>query len=294
MKFFAGILVLLMLSTSCEKTLDLRPQSLDAVLVVDGTIESGQPPIIVLSKSLNYFSAINSEILSASQVHNAVLILTDGTKTHRLKEYTRQLGGGYSISYYSTDSSDLSTAITGEFGKKYDLTIDVAGRQYTSTTSIPLLNKKLDSLWWKPAPGNDDTSKVILMTKTVDPKGFGDYIRYFTRVNDGEFLPGATSVFDDQIVEGTAYEIQVDQGINRNAPPEDKDYGFFEKGDTATVKFCNIDKATFDFWRTLEYSYQSIGNPFSTPTTILTNIKGGALGAFCGYAVQYKTLIIPK
>jgi hypothetical protein len=56
----------------------------------------------------------------------------------------------------------------------------------------------------------------------------------------------------------------------------------------------NIDKTTFDFWRTMEYSYQSVGNPFSTPTKVMGNISGNALGYFGGYATQYRTLIVPK
>jgi hypothetical protein len=43
----------------------------------------------------------------------------------------------------------------------------------------------------------------------------------------------------------------------------------------------------------MEFSYQSIGNPFSSPTKVLGNVKG-ALGYFGGYAVQYKSLVIPK
>jgi hypothetical protein len=56
----------------------------------------------------------------------------------------------------------------------------------------------------------------------------------------------------------------------------------------------NIDKATYDFWRTMEYSYYSIGNPFSTTTKVINNISNGALGYFGGYASQYRTIIIPK
>lgn len=294
MKLLVGLFVLLLCCTSCEKMIDLQPQSLEAALVVDGQVENGQPPIIVLSKSLNYFSKINIEILNASVVHNAKVVITDGTKTHQLKEYTQPLPSGYSYSFYSIDTANLATAIFGQPGKQYNLTIDVNGKQYTSVTHIPLLEKKLDSLWWRQAPGKDDTARVFLMTKVTDPKGFGNYIRYFTRVNSGAYLAGANSVFDDQIVDGSTYEIQVDQGINRNNPPDIKDYGYFSKGDTVTVKFCNIDKATFDFWRTLEYSYQSIGNPFSSPTTILGNISNGGLGTFSGYAAQYKSLIIPR
>jgi len=138
------------------------------------------------------------------------------------------------------------------------------------------------------------SNRVVLMEKVTDPPGFGNYIRYFTRVNRQAFLPGATSVYDDQIVDGTTYSLQVEQGIDRNNPPEGEDYGFFRRGDTVTTKMANIDKATYDFFRTLEFSYQSIGNPFSSPIKVLGNVSNGALGAFSGYAVQYKTLIIPK
>ena len=168
------------------------------------------------------------------------------------------------------------------------------GNEYNSMTTIPELNKKLDSLWWKPSPYNPDTTKVILMTKVTDPPGFGNYIRYFTRTGQGAFFPGFNSVFDDQIVDGSTYEIEVERGVNRNEELDIENYSFFNRGDTVTVKFCNIDKATYDFWRTMEYSYASIGNPFSSPTRVSNNVQGGALGYFGGYAVQYKSIIIPK
>jgi hypothetical protein len=68
----------------------------------------------------------------------------------------------------------------------------------------------------------------------------------------------------------------------------------FKRGDTVTIKLCNIDKGTYDFWRTYEFSFQSIGNPFSSPTRILGNISNDALGYFGGYGAQYRTVIIPK
>ena len=72
------------------------------------------------------------------------------------------------------------------------------------------------------------------------------------------------------------------------------DFGFFHRGDTATFKFCDIDKATYDFWRTWEFAFQSNGNPFSSPIKVIGNVSNDALGAFCGYAAQYSTIIIPK
>jgi hypothetical protein len=44
----------------------------------------------------------------------------------------------------------------------------------------------------------------------------------------------------------------------------------------------------------MEFSYQSVGNPFSTPVKVQSNINGDALGYFGGYASQYRTLIVPR
>ena len=263
------------------------------MLVVDASIESGQPPIVILSKSLNYFDKITPEILAGSFVHNAEVTISTGTIAHRLKEYIYPNVAGYALYYYSIDSANLGSAIIGQFNTNYQLKIVSENVEYTARTSIPLLAKKIDSLWWKPAPDNPDTNKIVLMSRVTDPAGYGNYIRYFTKVGDSVFLPGIASVFDDQIVDGTTYDIQVEQGVDRNQSIDLENYSFFNRGDTITVKFTNIDKATFDFWRTMEFSYQSIGNPFSTPTKVLGNVKG-ALGYFGGYAVQYKSLIIPK
>ena len=293
MKHLAYLLILLIFLSGCEKTINFEPHNAEPLLVVDATIESGQPPLVILSKSLNYFNKITPEILAGSFVRNADVYLSDGIRTHKLKEYAFPNVTGYTLYYYSIDSSNLSTAIIGQFNTNYQLRIVTAGVEYTATSSIPLLSKTIDSLWWKPAPNNPDTTKVVLMSRVTDPPGFGNYIRYFTRVGDSLFLPGLASVFDDQVIDGTTYELQVEQGVNRNEPIDFEEYSFFRRGDTVTVKFTNIDKATFDFWRTMEYSYQSIGNPFSTPTKVIGNVKG-ALGYFGGYAVQYKSLIIPK
>jgi hypothetical protein len=130
------------------------------------------------------------------------------------------------------------------------------------------------------------------MVRATDPPGFGDYIRYFTKINKGPFLPPMNSTYDDLFIDGTTYELQVSPGVDRNTGKRDEN--LFNRGDTVVFKVSNIDKATFDFWRTMEYSYNSVGNPFSTPTKVLGNISNNALGYFGGYASQYHTLIIPK
>jgi hypothetical protein len=288
------ILVSVLVLMGCEKTIQLEPEQQPSKLVVEAQIESGQAPIVVLSNSLNYFSTIDAATLNGSYVHNAKVVITSGNKTYTLKEVTLPLNGGYFFYYYTTNQSSPATSLFGEYGKTYNLLIETGGQIYNSSTLIPALTKKIDSLWWKPAPNNPDTNKVVLMSKVTDPPGYGNYIRYFTRVGTGEFYPGINSVYDDQIIDGKTYDVQIARGTTRNEKVDRDEYGYFKRGDTAYVKLCNIDKATYDFWRTWEFSYQSLGNPFSSPGSVLGNISNDGLGSFCGYAVQYKTLIIPK
>jgi len=291
--------VLLLLSftafiiTGCERAVDFELDEAKPKLVVEATIENDQPPIVILSKSLNYFGKISPQILAESFVHGAVVTIANATNKYALKEYAVPIAGGYNLYYYSTDSVMQATnPFIGKVNNKYELSILLDGTKYDAVTTIPNITKRIDSIWWKSVP-SDTTGRVNVMLRATDPKGFGDYVRYFTKKNRERFLPGFTSAYDDAVIDGTSYDLEVEPGIDRNRG-FDEDKRSFKRGDTVTLKLSNIDKATFDFWRTMEYTYSSVGNPFSSPITVIGNISNGALGYFGGYAIQYRSIIIPK
>jgi hypothetical protein len=291
------ILLLFIITTgivACEKDISITPPDLAPKLVVDAQIESGAQPIVILSTSLNYFATIDTADLNKSFVRNAKVTLTDGTKTSQLKLVNLNVQG-FKLVYYTNDPTNPSAAIIGAYGKNYQLTIELNGQTYSSRTTIPLLTKTIDSLWSKPVPNRpiSDSFRVI-SAKITDPLGLGNYIRYYTKVNRADYLPGYNSVFDDNVIDGKVYSVDIPKGVDKNFPLERENYGFFKRGDTVSIKYSNIDKATYDFWRTWEYTYQSVGNPFSSPGVVIGNINNGALGAFCGYAVSFKNIIIPK
>jgi hypothetical protein len=290
MKRICIIITSVFLLLSCEKNIDFNLKNADDVLVVDAQIENGQVPNVILTKSFDFFSRITPDILFNSFVRNAEVTISNGVLVHKMKEYSVPLGAGYSFNYYSIDSANLATAFVGQFNKQYTLTIKAEGKEYTAKTSIPLLTKFPDSLWFKPAPLNPDSNARVLATRTTDPQGLGNYIRYFTKKNREVYLPGENSVFDDAVIDGTSYELLVDPGIDRNNRVP-RDSNFFKRGDTVTVKLCNIDKPTYTFWSSWEFAQQSIGNPFAQPNKVVGNISNGALGAFYGYAAWYKTII---
>ena len=278
--------------SSCEKTVTFDLDDVPPKLVVEATIENGQFPIVYLSRSLAYFSTIDQQELENNFVRQADVYVSGGTMTSKLKEYSTVIGSS-TFYYYTIDSSDLSTAVFGQLDSNYSLRIVVDGNEYNAVTHIPLITKNIISLYSEAAPAGNDSDQVSLKLVAADPPGFGDYVRYYTKRNSEPFYPGLTSVYDDQVIDGSVYDIQVERGVDRN---EDRPDGFvfFNKGDTVTLKLSNIDKATYDFWRTMEFTYASVGNPFSSPTKVLSNISNGALGYFGGYASQYRTLIIPR
>ncbi len=274
---------------ACEKDIQIEPTQNQPKMVVDAEIENGQAPIVVLSTSLNYFSTIDTAALFASFIKDAKVQINNGSKTVTLQVNELRFPQGGRYVFYTTPLND---PMIGETGKTYQLSIEHLGQQYQSTTSIPLITKTIDSLWTKRVanrPSND--SFRVLMARIFDPPGLGNYIRYFTKVNRQPFYPGFNSAFDDAIIDGKTYNIDIDKGVDKNQPFERENYGFFKLGDTVTVKLANIDKASYTFWRTWEFAFQSIGNPFSSPGVVKGNISNGALGAFCGYGSQYKTYI---
>ena len=291
MKYVAFLLSSFLLF-SCEKNINFKLKVVPGVLVVDAKIENDQAPVVILSKSFDYFSKITAETLDTSFVHNATITISAGTQTQQLIEYT-DTAFGFPVYYYSVDTAASGSNFKGQLNTTYNLHIVSNGQAYDATTTIPSLGKKIDSLWWKQAPYTTDTSEVVVMVRATDPPGLGNYVRYYTKINSGSFLPGAQSVFDDELIDGTTYDLKVDPGIDRNNPVA-FDKNFFHRGDTVTLKLSNIDRDTYQFWLTMEFAYQSIGNPFASPNKVLGNISNGGLGAFCGYSSVYKTLLIPQ
>jgi len=285
------IVLLCLLVGSCEKDITIQLDPSMSRLVVDATIENGRPPMVFLSKSLDYFSKIDPAVLSSSFVRNAKIRISDGSTDVLLKEDSIKNSSGTKIFFYTTSGPSLS--FLGKLKSSYSIAIEAEGKLYNATTTIPETNRRIDSLWWEKVPSAKDSNRVRVVIRATDKPGLGDYIRFFTKVGQQPFLPGFNSVFDDQIIDGQQYTVPVDKGFDKNTQFSDST-SFFRRGDTVVIKLCNIDKQTYDFWRTSEFNFQSVGNPFSSPIRILSNISNDALGYFGGYGCQYRTLIIPR
>lgn len=277
---------LILVQTSCTKdiTINLPPQ--EPHFVVEGHIETGLPPYVILTKSSDYYATFYLDSINNYFVHNAVVKVSDGTDTITLPELYIDTGG-------VTLSAYVGFGMIGKEEKTYSLWIEAEGTTLTAVTTIPKATP-LDSIWYEPNVIPDNDTFIRLNCRYSDPPEPGNYVRYFTKENSQPFYPGLNSVFSDDVVNGTTFNFSLDKGVDRNDTTQFYDgYFQFRKGDTVVVKWCAIDESHFNFWRTLEFELNSQGSPFASPVVIQGNINGG-LGIWGGYAPSYMSMIIPK
>lgn len=292
----AAILFLVITLIACEKEVDINLDTGEPSLVVEGGIENGSPPFVMLTNSIGYFAQIDLNTLQNSFEHDAVVTVSNGTRTVTLREYTVDTGtNGNKFSFYSIDTSGGQFFI-GELGKFYTLKITTKnGKTYESLTKIPYPTVLDSVISVVPAPpydadGNPDARQMKIFFK--DPDTTGNFVRYFTQRPGEPFYAGLNSVYPDDVINGTRFETEVPFGEPRTATFNRDSFAVAFVGDTVTLRWSAIDKNVYDFWSNYEYALGTLGNPFSTPIQVQSNINNGALGVWAGYGSTYTTIVL--
>jgi hypothetical protein len=288
---FAVILVL----PSCEKEVHINLGSSADHVVIQGQIETGQPPFVVLTSTIGFFSNVDLGTLEKSFLHNATVKVSNGAKTVTLKEYSIDTGVANKFYVYSLDTTNiLANLLLGEVNKTYSLTVTYNGQTFTSVTTIPN-PKGVDSMWFEtPEFKNSKTPDNAnqLFVNYNDPDTPGNYVRCFVQKGHGQFYPAG--IFSDEAVNGKKInKIGLFAGYDKTATTNGDSLRYFYPGDSVTLKWSEIDKAVFKFWNSYEFAQNSVGNPFATPINLVTNISNGGLGVWAGYGTTFKTLVVP-
>ncbi len=282
---FAAIIIVVSIS-SCEKDISVDLPQPENQYVVEGYIEPGQIPYVLISKSAAYFAAYDSASLLKSMVKDAVVTINNGDTTYTL---TSPLVDGY---FYFEPTFNL----VGEVGKTYTLRIITPdGTELTSTTTIPT-PIALDSTWFKIQEGFDSLGYV--WARMTDPDTLGNCYRWFAKrlSKDEQYIAPLGSTFEDKFINGKSFDFAYNRGEVPNSTAEDdenEEEGFFKDGDTVVVKFCAVTKESYDFWRLSETQASNNGNPFGSITPIKGNINGG-IGIWEAITPSYDTVICKK
>lgn len=303
----AVCLASVILFVACEKEIDLKVPDPASAYVVEGHIENGLPPYVLLTKNAAFYGNINLSNLSNYFVSGAkITVITETNDSIHLQEYNGALlqllpdsiaiplAAQFGISITSASEFPpiilytvalTDTGFVGQIGKRYDLRITIGDKLITAATTIPQ-PVFFDSLWLKPHPNPALADSFFqVYGRLYDPPAPGTFYRYFTKADNEAFLINDRSVFDDALVNGGKVEIFIPKGhpIGSIGSTDFDRSGYWNVGDSVcTIKLAVIDKPHYDFWHTVEANRSSQGNPFGSAVYVRSNVVG-AYGVWGGY-----------
>lgn len=265
-------LIALLAVCSCDN--DYLPSESAEELVVEGWIESGHAPIVLVSSTLPVGSTprpigdIKEHILRYAKVY----IECDGKREY----LTACLSDKFTIKNYFTSSS-----LRGETGKTYRLHVEwldyKADAECTVPESVPV-----DTAFF--VKEYNDTSFVLKMqfrNVPSDKKFYHTFLRYgaadsslFRSVNfttlRGELQP-------EVITESFMKPVR-----NETSSPD----MYFHRGDRVAVKLATLEEPMYDFWSQYTNIYNSTGTMIpTTPDNLAGNVTG-AIGYWAGYGIS--------
>ena len=316
-KFLLIPITAIILLSSCEKEITVDLPYTDPQLVVNGTIEPGRAPIVVLTRTAGYFDPTDYASLLGTFVQGATITIDDGNGPVQLD----QICGAAIPPELLIDAASLigldplvvqfgnlciytklDGSLNGAIGRTYALNVSAEGKTATSTTKLPNA-VVLDSLWFKLAQQDaGDDSLGYVWTRLSDPDTMGNAYRFMTRrislrsngrQEDPTFIGAIGSAFYDKFINGQTldfFNVRGRQAFNSNEEDENEESGKFKVGDTVAVKFVSIGYTEYDFYQTFEANVSSQGDLFSTPANARTNISGG-IGIWAGWAPSYDTVV---
>jgi hypothetical protein len=324
---FIYFLICLFTFSACETPISLKIPGKEDTKIIEGWIENDKPAVVVISKSLAYFSSVTLETILASIDTTAIVKISDDMGN--TEELQRQhffdgepfLYHGFaffllsSIGVNINDLSNLTPAtvqklmnlkpfayigktIKGKPGHTYNLYVESAGKVYTAQTTIPLNTVQVDSFALYKRENDTTATLRIFLTDRAETY---DCYRFFLKIDnlDWHYESVHMGSFDDLTFNGLSgsYELlrspQANIGISGMSRTAREDYyrATFKMGDTIHVRSTLTDKAAIDYWFPLQMDIMMGSNPFMTPGTYISNIKGeNVTGIWSGYHARYDTV----
>ncbi len=285
----------ILLIAACEKDITVTIPKPTEGLVVEGYIESGKAPYVILTKNSPYFDEVDLNSLSSLLVLDAIVIVSNGSITDTLDFLFNPTQ--FPFAFYS------SNKIIGEYGKSYDLQIIHQNDTLYSTTSIPDL-VPIDSLVFEGEKEFAEDSLGYIWVYFSDPAGENNYYKIYGMVleEDSFFLNPYSSILDDKILNGQLFQFPTYRGMTGTegaaSDTVEIDYSdqsrfMYKVGQKAVIKISSLDVETYLFWKSVETQRSSGGNPFASPSSVFSNIENG-LGIWGGYAAAIDTLDIQE
>ena len=300
-----GLLVLVMVFVSalffgaCETEIEVDLPDYEPKLVIEGTIENGQPAIVTLTRSIPYFADMDMQyIMNNLFIFDATVIVTssDGEcDTLTLPRPPLYMDAPLMIAY-------VSPTLRGRENTSYTLTVKYYDGKDTAkavaVTTIPH-TFDLDSVWFSYLSEilNKDTMRTVRVLMS-DNGAEANYYRFQVKVSCPKFtdrlwVSTVPVAFDDKTFNGITFNYELERyGITMlhtfgmsEAQSQACRRLTFRPGDTVYVKHSLMDYNTYRFMVSGGSEAILGSNPFTNPAPVISNIEGeNVLGAWCGFA----------
>jgi len=264
----AALVPLAVMLNSCEKVVSIDLNKANPHMVIEGIVTDQHiQDSVVLSKSGDYFEPS----LYFPPVPNALVTISDDLGSlDTLKE--------------DTPGTYRSSTLRGVPGRTYTLTVASEGTIYNAVSSMPE-KVFIDSLYTTPFRAADGDVGYYLYIEFKDPPDPGNYYRVnlsISRPLPPDSITGERyHLFSDNLTNGNEVTLRMRTGRS------------VVSGDTLTVELLSIDRASYDYFRTLNDILTSDRAPTSlAPTNPNTNLTNGSLGYFSAYTVDSKKIVL--
>ncbi len=267
-----AVFVILSGLTSCQKVINLDLNSASPQLVVEAGISDGSGPYFVrLSKTVNF-----DEVTTIPPVTCATVEISDSTSGMH-EELTEMQDGIY-----------ITSSLSGIPGHRYKLTIKTDGQVYEAVSGMPFPAGSLkldvkreideDSFGGSGSP----TFQYRIYYEISDPVEYSNYYRFVVNHKNREL--SSRRVINDQFHNG---KIIADDFVLHDTID-------FDPGDTVRIELQNIDKNTYNFFRTLRAGAGGLSFLSASPSNPVSNISNSGLGYFSAYSRNSGYVIIPN
>ncbi len=268
MKYSLLVLFSAFALASCQKVVSVDLNQSNPQTVIEGVVtDQPGPYTVTVEKTGDYFTPT----LTFPAVTSAVVVMTDNTG---IVDTLKGLGGGV---YQSSRTK-------GEPGRTYMLKVLADGKEYDAVSSMPA-RVKIDTVYTTPLVEFDGDRGYNIMVVFNDPPEVPNWYRIdaHTSTIAADSLNGRRFIlFRDNFTNGmqTTFRIRAARRV--------------QAGDTVTVRLYSIDKATYDYYNTVNNILGSDRSPLSiAPANPNTNISNGSLGYFTAYATDSVSVILP-
>jgi hypothetical protein len=176
--------------------------------------------------------------------------------------------------FYKTGEYQLNKKIPSDFSEPFYLNIRADGKNITAQTLImpPITIDSLYILY-------DNRNRASIRVIWQDPNpGKMNYYRFIADNGKPDSLNHF--VFSDRVLSSEKQIIST--GFN------------YQAGDTVRIRIYHITEEYYTFYRSVSRAITANYNPLAEPTSIKSNVRGGAIGIFTGFSQTRQTVIIPE